>query len=92
MTTDAPPDTLTEEQRKTKVTELYLSECQLPGKDEGKLLSLLVEHHYVFSLKDGERGDTNWVEMSYETGDAMRVRQPPQCVPFAVQSEIARQM
>lgn len=54
MTTVAPPDTLTEEQRKTKLTKLYLSECQLPVKDGGKLLSLLVEHH---SLKDGERGE-----------------------------------
>jgi len=40
-------------------------------------------------MKDGERGETNWVEMSIETGDAMPVRQPPRRVPFAVRSEIA---
>ena len=56
LTTDAILDTLMEEQRKTKLTELFLSECHLPGKDEEKLLSLLVKYHNVFSLKDGERG------------------------------------
>ena len=43
-------------------------------------------------MKDGERGETNWVEMSIETGDAMPVRQPPRRVLFVVRSEIARQL
>jgi len=86
------PYQVTEEQRKTKLTELFLCEYHLPGKDEEKLLSLLVEYHDVFSLKDGEKGETNWVEMSIEIGEAMPVRQLPWRVPFVVRSEIARQL
>ena len=86
------PYQVTEEQRKTKLTELFLCEYHLPGKDEEKLLSLMVEYHDVFSLKNGEKGETNWVEMSIETSDAMPVRQLPRRVPFEVRSEIAWQL
>jgi len=45
LTTDTIPDLVMEEQRKTNLMELFLSECQLPREDEEKLLSLLVEYH-----------------------------------------------
>ena len=50
------------EQRKAELTELFLNECPLQGKDREELLSLITEYHDVFSLNDSERGETNWVE------------------------------
>jgi len=56
VTTDAIPDMLTEEQTKTNCFLVNVI-CQERMREE--LLSLLVEYHDVFSLKDGERGETN---------------------------------
>ena len=77
LTTDVISDILIIEQRKNQLRELFLNECPLSGEDGEKLLSLLAEHHDVFSLKDSERGETSWVEMSIDIGDATPVRQPP---------------
>ena len=78
--------------RKAKLTELFLNECPIQGKDREELLSLLLEYYDVFSLNDDKRGETNWVEMNIETRDAAPVRQPPLYVPFTVQSEITSQL
>ena len=50
--------------------------------DEERLLSLLTEYHDVFPIEDGERGETDWVEMNIDTGDAILVRQQPRHVPL----------
>ena len=34
------------------------------------LMSLLEEYHDMFSLEDGERGETDIVELRIDTGDA----------------------
>ena len=46
----------------------------------------------MFSLEEGERGETDVVELHIDTGDAHPKSQPPQCVPFAVRQEIACQL
>ena len=52
----------------------------------------LPPHHDVFSLEDGERGETDLVHMEIDTGDASPRKQPPRRMPFAVRQEVARQL
>lgn len=78
--------------RKKQLKELISQGCSLQGKDEEQLLSLLEEYHDVFSLEEGERGETNWVEMNIDTGDATPIRQAPRRVPFAVRGEVAQHL
>ena len=56
------------------------------------LMSLLEEFSDVFSLEDGERGETDEVELHTDTGDSHPKSQPPRRVPFAVRQEVARQL
>ena len=46
----------------------------------------------MFSLEEGERGETDLVEMEIDTGDAASKRQPSRSMPFAVQQEVVRQL
>ena len=38
-------------------------------KEYQQMLSFLEQYHHVFSLTESDRGETNLVEMSIETGD-----------------------
>ena len=78
--------------RKRQLNELLSQGCPLQGKDEEQLMSLLEEYHDVFSLEEGERGETDWVEMNIDTGDATPIRQAPRRTPFAVRCEVARHL
>ena len=57
-----------------------------------QLIELLKEHHAAFSLEDGERGETDLVEMEIDTGDAKPKRQRIRRMPFAVRQEVSRQL
>lgn len=46
----------------------------------------------LISLEDGECGENNLVEMVIDTGDATPKKQPTRRMPFAVRSEVARQL
>ena len=56
------------------------------------LVLILEEYHDVFSLEEGERGETDIVELHIDRGDAHPKTQPPHRVPFAVRRDIARQL
>jgi len=71
---------------------LFSQGCPLQGKNEKQLLSLLEQYHDVFSLEEAERGETDWVEMNIDTGDAMPIRQASRSTPFAVRCEVARHL
>ena len=78
------PDMPLSEQRKCRLQELFSRTCPLQGQEEDQLLSLLGEFHDVFALEDGKRGETHWIEMNINAGEAAPVRQSPRRVPFAV--------
>ena len=59
----------------------------VPEEERAQLLTLLMKYHSVFSLKDGERGETD-----IETGEAIPRRQPMRRIPHAVREEVARQL
>ena len=65
---------------------------RLPWQEKSKLQDLLCEHHNVFALEDGERGETGMVQMTIDTGDSEPKRQPARRTPFAARKEIAHQL
>ena len=64
----------------------------VPEEERAQLLTLLMKHHSVFSLKDGERGETDMTEVHIETGEAIPRRQPLRRIPHAVRQEVAKQL
>lgn len=64
----------------------------LPPDELQQLKEFLVDHHDVFSLEEGERGETGIVQLEIDTGDAPPRRQPPRRMPFVVRQEVAKQL
>ena len=64
----------------------------VPESDIGQLREFLTDNNLVFSLKEGERGETDVVSMSIETGDAQPRRNAPRRMPFVLRQEVARQL
>ena len=44
----------------------------------------LADHHDVFSLEEGERGEMDFFPMEINTGDNNPKKQSPRRMPFAV--------
>ena len=57
-----------------------------------KLLSTLEEYHHIFSIVEGERGETSLVEFNINTGNSTPIKQAARRVPFAAREEIAAQL
>ena len=56
-------------------------------------MNFLANHHDVFSLEEGERGETvRNVQLEIDTGDSPPKRQPLRRMPFAARQEVARQL
>lgn len=64
----------------------------LPWQEKEKLLQLLLHHHKAFVVEEGERGDTDLLQMTIDTGDSPPRRQPLRCTPFAARQEITEQL
>ena len=64
----------------------------IPEQERTQLTTMLEKYHEVFSLVEGERGETDLTEIHIETGDATPKKQPVRRVPFAVRREVARQL
>ena len=64
----------------------------IPDSDAEHLRTFLANNHSVFSLEEGERGETSLVTMDIDTGDASPRKQPPRRMPFMVREEVARQL
>ena len=52
----------------------------------------MADHHQAFSVEDGERGETDLVQMEIDTGDSAPVKQPVRRMPLSVRQEVARQL
>ena len=64
----------------------------VPEHERAQLVMLLEKCHDVFSLVEGERGETGLTEIHIDTGAAAPRKQPVRRVPFAVQQEVAKQL
>ena len=57
----------------------------LPSDELQQLKDFLIDHHDVFSLKEGESEATDIVQLfEINTGDAPPQKQPPRRMPFVV--------
>ena len=59
---------------------------------EKQLCNFLPDHHKAFSLEEGERGETDLIQMEIDTGNACPKKQPARRMPFAVRQEVATQL
>ena len=82
----------TEQERRSKVLDIYKSGLQMSESDTDKFCKFLADHHAAFCLAEGERGETDMVQMNIDTMDAVPRRQAPRRMPFAVRSEIDKQV
>ena len=57
-------------------TDELLQEPDLPAREKQTLWEFLAGYHHVFSLEDGERGETDLVWIQINTGDASPKKQP----------------
>ena len=57
-----------------------------------KLYDTLEGFHDIFSIKDGEHGETSFVEFNIDTGESPPIKQAACRVPYAARQEIAAQL
>ena len=63
--------------RKQTLLDILVNEkVSVPEEDRAKLCELLFKYHDVFTLEEGERGETDLIEFSIDTGDAPPIRHP----------------
>ena len=79
------------DKRKQKLLE-KLEEPDLPDDKKTLLYDFLTNSHTAFCLDDGERGETDLVEMVIDTGDTTPKKQAIRRMPFAARSEVAQQL
>ena len=104
LTSDAEPDSTVdesasvrtlsssrEEWRKKKLLEV-LQLQDVPQPDAEQLRDFLTANHEVFSLEEGERGETALVTMDIDTGDAQPRKQAPRRMPIVVRQEVSKQL
>ena len=83
------------EWRKQWIQDLFSKEFEsstLSAAHQNTLMSVLKEYHEVFCLGEGERGETDAVEVHIDTGDVEPRTQPARRIPFAVWQEVACQL
>ena len=68
------------------------SSQSLSAEEMNKLLTTLEQYHDVFSLEDEDRGETNHVEFTIDTGDSAPIKQAARRVPYSARQEIATQL
>lgn len=57
--------------RKRKLGKLFLDEgASLNWQDRDKVLQFLLTHHDAFVIHEGERGETDLIQMAIDTGEA----------------------
>ena len=62
------------------------------GEEMQTVLKSIEAYHDIFSLDKGERGETDLIKMTIDTGTASPQRQPPRRVPFAIRQQVVQQL
>ena len=82
-----------EDERRAKLAEMFAEVGPtLPPQETAKLHSVLLDNEKVFSVDEGERGETDLLDMCINTGGHPPKKQAPRRVPFAARHEIAQQL
>ena len=80
-----------EKSRKAKLIHA-VGELDLPEKEREAFQAFLMSHHHAFSLEDGERGETDLIQMEIDTGDAHPRKQRARRLPLALRQVVAQQL
>ena len=56
------------------------------------LQELLMDYHHLFSVEEEERGETDLVQLSIDTGDALPIKQQARRIPYAASQEVAQHL
>ena len=80
-----------EEWRREKLLQMVQLDGA-PQSEVSRLRDFIADNHDVFSLEEGERGETDLVTMSIDTGDAHPQKQAPRRMPFVLRQEVAKQL
>ena len=80
--------------RKQQLKSLYHIKLRptLLTEDKEQLIKVLAEHHSIFSLEEGERGETSLAEFAINTGDSAPKKQAARRIPYAARQEITSQL
>ena len=80
--------------RQNLLTQFLVTDKDSPltWHEKDKLLQLLLLNHDAFALAEGERGETDLIQMHIDTGNSPPKYQPARRTPFAAREEIARQL
>ena len=57
---------------------------------DSELQEVLLEYHHLFSVDEEERGETDLIQLSIDTGEASPIKQPARRMPYAARQEVAR--
>ena len=79
-------------ERRQKLGRLLAEVGPTLWQDKDRLRQLLLGHHQAFAVEEGDRGETDLIQMTIDTDDAPPRRQPVHRTPFAVRTEVARQL
>ena len=61
-------------------------------QDKDRLLQFLPQNHQVFPSDEAERGETNLIQMTINTGEAQPKQVQPPRTPLAARQEITTQL
>ena len=64
----------------------------LKWQDKDKLLQFLLANHQVFAIDEAERGETDLLQRTIDTGEAQPKQVPPRRTPLAARQEIVTQL
>ena len=78
--------------RRAQMIRNFFGDTSVPAEYREQLLQLLVQYDQLFSLDEGERGETKVVEFQIDTGNSPPIRQRARRMPFAARAEVARQL
>ena len=78
-------------ERKAKLLKM-IGKHDLPQSQSTQLMNFLANHHDVFSLEEGECGETDLVQLEIDTRDSPPKRQPLRRMPFTAQQKVTRQL
>ena len=57
-----------------------------------ELQQMLLDHHHLFSIGDDDRGETDLIQLTIDTGNATPIKQPARRIPYAAWQEVAHHL
>ena len=80
-------------QRKARLKDMLdIERSDIMPAQKAELVDMLLGFHNAFSLSEEERGETDLIQMTIDTGTTQPRKSPLRRMPLAVRAEVARQV